>query len=829
MKKPLPTEVESNNVRETHVPKVDLKSLINNTDIQSIMDDFYSLTHMATAILDLKGNVIEATGWQDICTKFHRAHADSSLNCTESDLYLAKNLNPGDYAEYKCKNGLWDVVTPLYVGSEHMGNIYAGQFFYDDEQVDEEYFAKQAAKYGYDKESYLEAFRCVPKYSHETISLLMGFLMKFTTYISSISRANMQLEKEIRERKRAEEALKKSEAYLSTLIRTIPDLVWLKDEDGNYLSCNTRFEKFFGAKEHDIIGKTDYDFVDKELADFFRKHDKLAMQKGEPSSNEEELIFADDGHRAIFETIKTPMYSSSGQLIGVLGVGRDITERKKIEETLRQNEIIVSSSSDMLALLDTQFRYIAANPKYLEAYNKTSEELIGHTVTEVLGEDLFNSNVKQNAEQCLSGKEVNFQTWIDFPVKGRKFVDKCYHPYIDSNNEVKGFVIKGRDVTESKQLEEERAKADRLESIGILAGGIAHDFNNILAAILGNTSIAKLKIDSNNDMFELLSETENATIRATKLTQQLLTFARGGAPIIETCELADTIIDTAEFSLRGSNVNCDTALTPDLWAAEVDKGQISQVIGNLVMNAKHSMPHGGTVKVKAENLIITATNSLSLPEGKYVKITVTDNGGGIQEQHLSRIFEPYFTSKENGTGLGLATSYSIIRRHKGRITVESQYGKGSTFHIFLPASFNKIKKDAAPDEIFKDFSGKILLMDDEYSIRQVGGMMLKSLGNEFEAVSDGEHVIESYEKAMKSGTPFDAVILDLTIPGGMGGKDAVEKLLEIDPAAKVLVSSGYSDDPVISRYREHGFCGYIPKPYKLEDLQKSLNTLLGKK
>lgn len=315
-----------------------LGSIINVAEVQSIMDDFHHLTNMATALLDLKGNVIERTGWQDICTKFHRVNPQTAQNCTESDLFLAKNLKPGEYVEYKCKNGLWDVVTPLYVGNNHIGNIYTGQFFYDNEQIDEDIFVKQAEMYGFDKEAYLDAFRRIPRYSRETIKHLISFLAKFAAYLSRISLANLQLKQEISDRKQAEGALKDSETRLRTLIQTIPDLVWLKDQQGTYLLCNPRFERFFGASEKDIIGKNDYDFVDKELADYFRKHDKIAMARGKPSKNEEEVTFAEDGHRELLETIKTPMYSNDGQLAGVLGIGRDITDRKRAEEEKLQME-----------------------------------------------------------------------------------------------------------------------------------------------------------------------------------------------------------------------------------------------------------------------------------------------------------------------------------------------------------------------------------------------------------------------------------------------------------------------------------------------------------
>ena len=317
----------------------DLRSLINVVELQAIMDDFCSLTGMVTAILDLNGQIIEATGWQDICSKFHRINPQTSRNCTESDLYLAKNLRPGEYIDYQCKNGLWDVVTPLYVGEKHIGNIFTGQFFYDDEDIEEERFVKQAEQYGFDENAYLEAFRKIPRYSRTTIKHLMKFLVKFTTYVSQISLTNIQLAKEIKERRKAVESQKESVVMLQSLVRAIPDLVWLKDNQGAYLFCNSRFESFFGATESEIVGKTDYDFLETALADFFRKHDKAAMESAKPCKNEEEIVFAADGHREILETIKTPLYRSNGEIAGVLGIGRDITERKRAEE---EKEILSS-------------------------------------------------------------------------------------------------------------------------------------------------------------------------------------------------------------------------------------------------------------------------------------------------------------------------------------------------------------------------------------------------------------------------------------------------------------------------------------------------------
>jgi PAS domain S-box-containing protein len=388
---------------------IDLGSLINVAEIQAIMDDFCSLTGMVTAILDLNGKVIEATGWQDICTNFHRINPLTSYNCTESDLFLAQNLKAGEYIDYKCKNGLSDVVTPLYIGTTHLGNIFTGQFFYDDENINEEIFVKQADKYGFDKNAYIEAFRKIPRYSRKTVRHLMNFLVKFTSYISRISLSNLVLEREIQERQKAEVLKKETATMLQALIRAIPDLVWLKDKQGVYLFCNSRFESFFGAKETDIVGKTDYDFLKTDLADFFRKHDNSVIKNAKACKNEEEIVFATDGHREILETIKTPLYNSDGQIASILGIGRNITERKRIEKELTEYrehlEELVKVRTTALEMMNKEmetFTYsvshdLKAPLRGIDGYSRLLEE----EYADKLDEEglLFLKNVRQSAAQ----------------------------------------------------------------------------------------------------------------------------------------------------------------------------------------------------------------------------------------------------------------------------------------------------------------------------------------------------------------------------------------------------------------------------------------------
>ncbi|HLA00665.1 MAG TPA: ATP-binding protein, partial [Thermodesulfovibrionales bacterium] len=350
---------------------------------------------------------------------------------------------------------------------------------------------------------------------------------------------------------------------------------------------------------------------------------------------------------------------------------------------------------------------------------------------------------------------------------------------------IEGFIT---DITEQKKLEGELRRAQKLESLGILAGGIAHDFNNILTAILGNISLADsfADSDSKDNMHKALKEAEKASLRAKGLSQQLLTFASGGLPVKKVISVGGFIKEAAGFALKGSNVVCEYSISNDLAPVEVDEGQIGQVIQNLIINACQAMPEGGVINVHAENINIDSEKALPLKPGRYVKISIKDQGVGIPQKHISKIFDPYFTTKQTGSGLGLATTYSIIRNHGGYITVNSKVGEGTTFCVYLPATDKKV--DVEMDTGKGSFlgQGRILIMDDEEIIRNFACDALRHFGYEVDSAISGDDAINLYKRAGELGQPFNAVILDLTVPGGMGGKETVKELLKIDPGANVI-------------------------------------------
>jgi signal transduction histidine kinase/CheY-like chemotaxis protein len=381
-------------------------------------------------------------------------------------------------------------------------------------------------------------------------------------------------------------------------------------------------------------------------------------------------------------------------------------------------------------------------------------------------------------------------------------------------------------ISEKRKIEDELLSTRQLESLGILAGGIAHDFNNLLTAILGNTSLAKMFAAPDDKIYARLEDVERASIRAKDLTQQLLTFSKGGAPIRSVTSITNVIRESSQFALRGSKSRCELYVTDELWPVEVDEGQISQVVGNMAINADQAMPEGGVVEIRAENVNLLKGQVVTLEPGRYVRLSIKDSGIGIHSDHLGKIFTPYFTTKQTGSGLGLATSYSIVKKHGGVIIVESETGRGTTFHIYLPATEKEIPKKEASSMTRITGSGRILVMDDEEFIRDTAREMLATVGYEVDHACDGAEAIELYINAKLAGEPYDLIIMDLTIPGGMGGLEAMQKLLDIDPDARAIVSSGYANGPVMAHFTEYGFKGVIAKPYLAEELYKAVHDVL---
>ncbi|HEX3045640.1 MAG TPA: PAS domain-containing protein, partial [Bacillota bacterium] len=614
-----------------------------------------------------------------------------------------------------------------------------------------------------------------------------------------------------------------------TILASITDAIIILDREWRFTYVNKEAEQLLQwTGQDEIVGKNIWDILPGRMSSKIYYEYHRAMTEQIPV-HFETIAPREDSW------LDVSVYPFQG---GITIYIRDITSRKQIENELQKSRkritSILDSITDGFYSLDQAWRFTYINHAAALSLGQEPDTLLGQNIWEFFPW-MVNGTIYRGFHHAVEQKlPLSFEIPGLFQ-EGAWFEFHC-HPWDE------GLSVYIQNITEKKRIEEtlatereskfklelELLKTEKLESLGILAGGIAHDFNNILAAILANLQLAKLKYRKNEAIEKYLDESINTTHRASDLTKQLLTFSKGGAPIKKAASLSEIICDTAKFALRGSKIKVELIIPEPLRPVEVDSGQISQVIHNLIINAKQAMPKGGVIKITSENITIEPGNRFK--PGAYIRITVKDQGTGIPRENLSKIFDPYFSTKKEGSGLGLTTSYSIIRRHDGYIEVESEPGRGTTFFLYLPTlAETPVIKMPPPETTITGEKLKILLMDDEEAIVKAVGEMLEYYGYQVTPAGDGAQAIHLYQKALEAGVPFDAVIMDLTIPGGMGGQEAVTLLREIDPQIKAIVSSGYANDPIMADYERYGFSGVVSKPYKIDELNEILNRIIDRK
>jgi PAS domain S-box-containing protein len=561
-----------------------------------------------------------------------------------------------------------------------------------------------------------------------------------------------------------------------------------------------------------------------------------AALDGDVQHLREYRILRADGTVRWVEARGRVLRDASGAPVTMVGVRVDITERKRAEEKLAEERgrlaVTLTSIGDAVIATDARGVVTLLNP--------VAESLTGWTGPEAMGrplQDVFRifsektgRRVPDPVEKVLAtGRIVGLanHTQIEARDGTRRAIADSAAPIRGPDGQTVGVVLVFRDVTHDQLLERELAKASKLESIGVLAGGIAHDFNNILTSISANVSLAERRIPREHPSQKRLEAALVGCERARDLTRQLLTFSRGGAPIKTATSVRDVLRESCGFALQGSPVRPRYEMPEDLWPIDADAGQIAQVVHNLALNAAQAMPAGGHLTVVASNADVDGETWLPLPPGRYVRMAFADDGPGISPEDLGRIFDPFFTTKAHGSGLGLATAFSIVQRHDGHITVESTPGRGTTFTVYVPASLGEVAETARAALAEAGGRGRVLVMDDDDAIRELAAECLADLGYEAELVRDGHDAIVRYADAHAEGRPFDVVIVDLTVPGGLGGRETVRALRERFPEVRAIVSSGYSNDPIMAAFRDHGFAGVIQKPFVVNDLARVLAEILA--
>lgn len=629
-------------------------------------------------------------------------------------------------------------------------------------------------------------------------------------------------------RLQAEDKLRESEERYRTLQANIPVGIFRTWPDGKIIAGNPAMVRMFGFDSEE-------EFLAMPAVDYYvhggdrNKLSSMLKSKGIVTDFEVQLR-RQDGSTFWGSFNVKGVIDKQGKILSHDGILEDISERKKWAETIVQAreewERTFDSVPELITILDDSFTIVQANKAAADRFGISKEDLIGlpcykvfHDRDDPLHTCPHYRMLKEGNEHTVEIHEEHLGSDLLITVS----------PLYDSKGKLIGAVHTARDITDRKKMDEELQKAEKLESLGLLAGGIAHDFNNILTSILVSISLSKIYVKNEEKAIIRLNEAEKAVTRAKDLTQQLLTFSRGGAPIKSQASIEGLLKDTAEFTLSGSRVKCEFEIDKDLQDVEIDEGQISQVIQNLVMNAVQAMPGGGRIHIAAENYTVKEYDKLHLSPGEYIKIIARDQGVGIPKEFVGKVFDPFFSTKQKGSGLGLSTAYSIIKNHNGLIKIESELGKGTTFFIYLPASKKNAEKKELEEQLLGEGKGKVLLMDDEEIILDATSDILDEIGYTVEVAEDGSEAINKYKEALDAGEPYDVVIMDLVIPGGMGGVETIKELLKIDPDAKAVVSSGYSTDPVIANYKKYGFSGAVSKPYKIEDLDRLIRRAIAEK
>ena len=678
----------------------------------------------------------------------------------------------------------------------------------------------------------------------------------------------------ITERKNAIEAIVASEKKYRDLADSLPQIVFEADIEGRVKFVNKIAHDYFKYSRQELEdGFNLFDMIATESRDAARKVIKEAVENKTANYDigfEYQAVRKDGSRFPV--VIHSNLVFEAGRPVGIRGILIDVTEQKRAEETLRQKEqrdkealesrvnertlelrrsneklqleinerqkiqqtlyereeryrALAENTYDLITEVDIESRFLYLSPNVKDMLGYNIFELVGRYYYEFVHKADIDK-VKQIFKRGFKnykGEEISYR----FRHKNGSYVmfESTGKIYQTAANQLRAVIV-SRDITLRKQMEREMLKSSKLEALGILAGGIAHDFNNILMGIAGNLNLAKKRLENPEKSMEVILRAEKVAYKAKNLTEQLITFSKGGMPIKKTLSLKELIKDSVQFSITGSNVASKFYFDEGLYFIEADEGQITQVITNFAINAKQAMPEGGTLEVGVSNVMLPADNKLSAPAGKYVKVAIKDNGGGIAEENLPKIFDPYFTTKPEGTGLGLATSYSIVKNHNGFITVDSKINEGTAFNIYFPLFEGIVETQKTFESKSGDYRGRlVLLMDDDETVLTPVSEMLSDLGYKVKTARNGEEALAHYNESIEAGKQFDVVIVDLVVQGGLGGKETLERLLKIDPDACVIVSSGYSNDPVMANYEKYGFKGVLAKPYQIEEMNEILKRV----
>ena len=837
---------------------LNLGDIIDSEELQSMMEDFYKITQIGGAILDISGNVLVGVAWKDICAKFHRAHPDTAKNCLESDLELATGVPVGIFKAYRCKNNMWDMVSPIKVGEKHLGNIYIGQFFYEDEHVDCELFRKQARQHGFDETEYLAALDRVPRLKRETVESAMTFYAKLAGMISSLSYGKIKLSRDIVRRKQAEKALQEKNDLLERIFDSNFDLIALSDLEGNFTLVGKSHE-ILGYDSDYLIGRNVMEFVHPEDIAFVGNEFSRFL-KSDENRKIDYRYKRMDGEYLWFETMGTKLKDKKGNPEQILFNTRNITERKRIEqEMIEQKDMLAAiyrNAPLVMMVVNAERRIQQINGFAAQFANRDAEEMLGLRGGEALhclyvlddprgcgfGEFCRQCVIRNTVLDTLETGQTHLQIEAPYYFKGQGNETRNLQFLMSTTPiQVKGermALLTLQDITERKRSEAEKEKlqsqllqAQKMESVGRLAGGIAHDFNNMLGVILGCAEMAMDQVDPAHPLFADLEEIRKAAERSANLTRQLLTFARKQTVAPKVIDLNETVEGMLKMLRRLIGEDIDLLWMPgkNLGPVKMDPSQIDQILANLCVNSRDAIAGVGKLTIETGRVRFDeeycADHAGFIP-GEFIMLAVSDNGCGMDSETVGHLFEPFFTTKAvgKGTGLGLASVYGAVKQNNGFVNVYSEPGQGTTFRIYLPRhrAGTPLRADAATAKPTARGSETILLVEDEPSILRMAATMLERLG--YVAIA-AETPGEAIRLAREHGGPIDLLVTDVVMPE-MNGRDLAKNILSVHPDMKRLFMSGYTANVIA----HHGVLDegvhFIQKPFSLKDLEMKLREVL---
>ncbi|MEE4315068.1 MAG: PAS domain-containing protein [Desulfofustis sp.] len=627
----------------------------------------------------------------------------------------------------------------------------------------------------------------------------------------------------------------RNEHLLQLLLDTVPHCVFWKDERFIFQGCNRQFATLVGLdKPQDIIGKTDYDLpVPKKDADFYRFCDERITEYDRAEYNFVETLQRHDGQRVWLRTNKMPLHDETGSVIGVLGIAENITEQIGIEERLRHYEVMASTVDDLLAIISPEYRFLAVNDAYCAAYARSRDELVGMHVRELIGEELFETTMKERIDQALAGNLTHFEGWRVFPGSGERHIHYTYYPVFNDTEKVVGLVTKVHDNTRAKRLENQLQQSQKMEAIGRLAGGIAHDFNNILSIINGYSDICLFEMTSDNPYRSKIEQINEAGNRAARLTQQLLGFSRKQIIQPQLLDLAEEIkvLNRMLTRLLGEGIKLRTVVDDQLWFVKMDRSQFEQVILNLAVNARDAMGESGKLTIRISNRTIAKqyrSGRYDVAAGDYVQLSCCDTGSGMSPEIQARIFEPFFTTKPKGvgTGFGLSTVYGIIKQNNGFISVASEEGNGAVFTLLLPRCHGtdaQIRPHPGEDSaVLPRGVETILLVEDDHAVRGLCVTILTDLGYTVLEAGNGKEAVETVKRFHGQ---IDLLLTDVVMPE-MSGPEAAAIISTMQTGLQILFMSGYTEDAIV----RHGVLGndinFLQKPVGPKQLAHAVRRCL---